>query len=103
MPKRLEGKAAAITGGDQGIGRAIAERQAQEGADVALCYRSNKAGADELVATIQAQGRKGAAIQCDIGNVADGQRFLAGAVSGSGRWIFLSTTRDWSVARIFGM
>jgi glucose 1-dehydrogenase len=85
MPNRLEGRTAAITGGDQGIGRAIAERLARDGADVALCYRSNKAGADEVVAAIQAQGRKGAAVQCDIGKVADGQRFLAEAVSALGK------------------
>ena len=39
----------AITGGDQGIGRGIAERLARDGADVALCYRGN---ADEVVAQI---------------------------------------------------
>jgi len=37
VANRLEGKAVAVTGGDQGIGRAIVERLAQEGADVALC------------------------------------------------------------------
>lgn len=84
MPKKLEGKSAAITGGDQGIGRAIAQRLAQEGAHVALCYRSNEAGAEEVITAIQAEGRKAVAIQCDIGNVADGQRFLASAVSALG-------------------
>ena len=77
MADRLEGKVAAVTGGDQGIGRAIVERLAQEGANVALCYRANKAGADEVVAAVQKLGRKTAAIQCDVGKVADGQRFIA--------------------------
>ena len=85
MAKRLEGKVAAVTGGDQGIGRAIVERLAQEGADVALCYRSNKAGADEVVAAVQAGGRRATAIQCDVGKVADGQRFIADAVTALGR------------------
>ena len=53
MANRLEGKVAAVTGGDQGIGRAIVERLAAEGADVALCYRANKAGADEVVAAVK--------------------------------------------------
>src|SRR5450631_1445179 len=72
VASRLDGKAVAVTGGDQGIGRAIVERLAQEGADVVLCYRANKAGADEVVAAVQKLGRKAAAIQCDVGNVADG-------------------------------
>ncbi len=85
MANRLEGKVAAVTGGDQGIGRAIVERLAQEGADVALCYRANKAGADEVVAAVQRTGRRAAAIQSDVGKVADGQRFIAEAVSQLGK------------------
>jgi len=82
---RLEGKVAAITGGDQGIGRAIAERLAKEGADIAICYRANKAGADEVVAGIQASGRKAAAFQCDVGKVTDGQKFVADAAAQLGK------------------
>lgn len=81
MTNRLEGKTAAITGGDQGIGRAIVERLAQEGANIAFCYRSNRAGADETVAAVKALGCKALAIQADIGKVADGRRFLAEAVA----------------------
>jgi glucose 1-dehydrogenase len=81
----LQGKVVAITGGDQGIGRGIAERLARDGADVALCYRGNKAGADDVVAGIEATGRKAAAIQCDVGKVADGQRFIAEAAAQLGR------------------
>ena len=85
MSLRLAGKTAAITGGDQGIGRAIAERLAADGADVALCYRSNQAGAQEVVAAITQLGRSAAAIQCDVGKVADGQRFIASAVEQLGK------------------
>jgi glucose 1-dehydrogenase len=85
VANRLEGKVAAVTGGDQGIGRAIVERLAQEGADIALCYRSNKAGADEVAGVVQNLGRKAAAIQCDVGKVADGQRFITEAVAKLGR------------------
>jgi glucose 1-dehydrogenase len=81
----LQGKVVAITGGDQGIGRGIAERLARDGADVALCYRANKSGADEVVAGIEATGRKAAAIQCDVGKVADGQRFIAEAAAQLGK------------------
>jgi glucose 1-dehydrogenase len=81
----LESKVAAITGGNQGIGRAIAERLAEEGADIAFCYRSNKTGADEVVATIQSKGRKAAAFQCDVGVVAQGQKFISDVVAQLGK------------------
>jgi len=85
VANRLAGKVVAITGGDQGIGRAIAERLALEGADVALCYRSNKKGADEVVTELKKMGRKAAAFQADVGKVAEGQRFISEAVAQLGR------------------
>lgn len=85
MANLLAGKVAAVTGGDQGIGRAIAERLAQDGADVAICYRKNKKGADEVVAAIAATKRRAAAFQADVGIVADGQRFITEAVAALGK------------------
>ncbi|HZV88900.1 MAG TPA: glucose 1-dehydrogenase [Candidatus Binatus sp.] len=85
MANLLAGKVAAVTGGDQGIGRAIAERLAQDGADVAICYRKNKKGADEVVAAIATTKRRAAAFQADVGIVADGQRFIAEAVAALGK------------------
>lgn len=80
--KRLEGKVAIITGGDQGIGRAIALRLAAEGADIAFCYRTNRAGADEVVARITGQdagaetGRRALALQADIADTAQARTFI---------------------------
>src|ERR1700676_5776895 len=85
MANRLDGKGQAVTGGDQGIGRAIVERLAPEGAGVTLCFRSNKDGADEVVAAVQKSGRKAAAFQCDVGKVAEGQRFISEAAAKFGR------------------
>jgi glucose 1-dehydrogenase len=85
LSNRLTGKVAAVTGGDQGIGRAIAERLAQEGADVAICYRKNKDGADEVVGRIAAGKRRAAAFQADVGKVSDGQRFIEQAVATLGK------------------
>ena len=85
MANRLEGKVAAITGGDQGIGRGIIERFAADGADIALCYRSNKAGAEEVVAAVQKLGRKAAAFQADVGKVDQGQKFITDAAAALGR------------------
>jgi 3-oxoacyl-[acyl-carrier protein] reductase len=92
MANRLAGKVAAVTGGDQGIGRAIAERLAQDGAIVAIRYRKNKKGADEVVNAITATKRRAAAFQADVGIVADGQRLSKRASPLSARSTFSSTT-----------
>jgi glucose 1-dehydrogenase len=89
MSNRLQSKTAVITGGDQGIGLAIAQKFAAEGADIALCYRSNKTGADQAVASIQQLGRQAAAFQCDVGIVAQGQKFIADAAAQFGPLDFL--------------
>lgn len=85
MANRLAGRSIAITGGDQGIGRAIAERFAQDGADIAICYRANQAGANAVVEELKKLGRRVAAIQCDVGKIADGTRFITEAVSQLGK------------------
>lgn len=80
--KRLEGKVAIVTGGDQGIGRGIALRLAAEGADIALCYRANRSGAEEVVAAItgdsggEGAARRALAIQADVSDTAQIQDFV---------------------------
>jgi glucose 1-dehydrogenase len=85
LSNQLKGKVAAVTGGDQGIGRAIAERLANDGADVAICYRKNKQGADEVVNQITATKRRAAAFQADVGVVSDGQKFIEQTVAALGK------------------
>jgi glucose 1-dehydrogenase len=85
VANRLDGKVAAITGGNQGIGLAIAQRFAQEGADVAFCYRANKEGAEEAAAGIRKLGRKAVGFQCDVSRVADGQKFIADTLAQFGK------------------
>lgn len=66
---RLEGRAALVTGGDSGIGRAIAVAFAREGADVAIAYLDEHEDAKETLRLIEEAGRKGLAIAGDLADV----------------------------------
>lgn len=64
---RLEGRKALITGGDSGIGRAVAIAYAREGADVAISFLpSERPDAEEVVALIEGAGRKAATLPGDV-------------------------------------
>lgn len=64
---KLKGRRALVTGGDSGIGRAAAIAYAREGADVALSYLpSEEKDAREVVALIEAEGRKAVALPGDV-------------------------------------
>lgn len=62
----LTGKIAVVTGSSKGIGAAIAVAFAEAGADVAVNYARDKAGADEVVKQIEALGRKAKAYGADV-------------------------------------
>jgi NAD(P)-dependent dehydrogenase (short-subunit alcohol dehydrogenase family) len=63
---RLQGMKAVITGGDSGIGRAVAIAYAREGADILIAYLSEKDDADEVKALIEKEGRKAVLVAGDL-------------------------------------
>ena len=65
---KLEGKTALITGGDSGIGRAVAVLFAKEGADVAIVYLNERKDAEETKRMVETEGRRCVTIAGDIGN-----------------------------------
>lgn len=73
---KLAGKVALITGGDSGIGRAVAVLFAREGADVAIVFLNEHEDANETKRLVQAEGRKCILIPGDIGY----ERFCRDAV-----------------------
>lgn len=66
----LLGKVALVTGGQQGIGRAIALEFAAAGADVAITWLDDEAAAEHVADAIRAQGRRALTIQSDVSIVA---------------------------------
>ena len=80
----LQGKNALVTGSSKGIGRAIALRFAQEGANVVVNYNSDPKGAAEAVADITALGVKSVAIQADLAAVPAVQSLLSQSIAALG-------------------
>ncbi|HEU4920296.1 MAG TPA: 3-oxoacyl-[acyl-carrier-protein] reductase [Candidatus Limnocylindrales bacterium] len=81
----LSGKSAIVTGGSRGIGRAIAQRLATQGADVAFSYRGNEAAANETVAALEALGRRALAVQADVSDPASAEALVKAALDAFGK------------------
>jgi NAD(P)-dependent dehydrogenase (short-subunit alcohol dehydrogenase family) len=82
---KLEGKAAIITGGDSGIGRAVALAFAREGADVLISYLDEHSDAEETVRIVEKEGRRCIAMAGDIGEEPHCQQIVERAVQEFGK------------------
>jgi NAD(P)-dependent dehydrogenase (short-subunit alcohol dehydrogenase family) len=81
---KLEGKVALITGGDSGIGRAVAIAFAKEGADIAFAYLDEHQDAEETRKMIEQTGRRCIALAGDIGSANFCQHIIHSTVSDLG-------------------
>src|SRR5687767_3210655 len=82
---RLRDRVALITGGDSGIGRAVAIAFAREGADVLVSYLDEHEDARETVRLVEAAGRRGIAVAGDVGDEAHCAGLVERTVSELGR------------------
>ena len=94
----LDGKVAVVTGASRGIGRAIAEELAAEGARVVVNYHSNATAADDVVNGIVARGGTAVAMQADVSDFAAAEALIKSAIETYGAIDILvnnaGTTRD---------
>jgi 3-oxoacyl-[acyl-carrier protein] reductase len=94
----LEGKIALVTGASRGIGRAIAEELAAEGATVVVNYQSSAAAAEEVVAGITARGGEAMAVQADVSDVGAADQLVKTVIDTYGHIDIIvnnaGTTRD---------
>ena len=82
---QLDGRTAIVTGSDSGIGQGIAEEQACEGADVAITYLHDAAGAAETQAEVEACGGRAFVTRLDQATMTSCQSAVLGASRSSRR------------------
>src|SRR5215469_2993233 len=77
----LKGKVAVVTGASRGIGRAIAEQLASDGASVVVNYNRSAEEASGVVAGIESKGGKATAVQADVSEVGDIRRLFRDTIA----------------------
>jgi len=94
----FEGRAAIVTGGSRGIGRAIVKELAGRGANVAFSFSKNKELADQLAAEVEGAGRRALAFQADVTDAAAAEKMVRSVKSELGSVDYLvnnaGITRD---------
>jgi NAD(P)-dependent dehydrogenase (short-subunit alcohol dehydrogenase family) len=96
---RLEGKVAVITGGDSGIGRAVAIAYAREGADVLISYLNEDEDAKNTAQLVEQAGRRAVLIPGDISRPQHCRDIVARAVSEFGRVDILVANAAYQMTR----
>ena len=82
---RLKGKVAIVTGGDSGIGRAVAVLFAREGADIVISHLEEDEDAQDTARMVEAEGARAVTIAGDIGDRAQAARIVDLAISSFGK------------------
>ena len=82
---QLKDKVAIVTGSSRGIGKAVAERFAREGARIVVNYVRNKKAADAVAAGIRKAGGEAIAVKADVSKRADAERLIKSAIKAFGR------------------
>lgn len=96
---RLQGKVALITGGDSGIGRAVALAFAREGADVLISYLNEDEDAAETARVVQEAGRRAVVVPGDISQESHCRALVERAVSELGRIDILVNNAAYQMTR----
>ena len=82
---KLDGMAAIITGGDSGIGRAVAVLFAREGCDIAICHLDEDRDAEDTRAAVEAEGRKAIILKGDVADPAFSDAAVKATLEAFGR------------------
>lgn len=82
---KLAGRVAIVSGGDSGIGRAVAVGFAKEGADICILWRDEVEDAAETVSLVEAEGRRAMSIKGDVGDASFCRAAVAEVVDSLGR------------------
>jgi pteridine reductase len=100
--KKLAGRVALVTGAGKRLGRAIAQRLAREGSDIAVHYGKSAGEAREVVGEIEKMGRRAAAFPAELTDAGAVQKLVADAVGHFGRLDILVNTAANFLQTIFG-
>ena len=97
---RFTGKVVIVTGSDSGIGRATAEALAREGADVAVTFHTDEAGAQETGRAVEAAGRRAFVTRTDVGDAASVEALFCGSRAALGEPDFLVANAGTGMSRM---